>query len=198
MTNTKSKPKLTTFAQVRELDKNRALVLCSALIQRMLPNYLLFCEVMALAHADAAKNLVNLLWEVSTHRAMKLNAEAQGEKLEEITPNIDDFDNVGVYAALDFCMACSAALQLIANEEPQAAVMVAKLSQGTVERYIGVLENEELTGVDLKNHPLMEFELASLQSLLEVCEQRKLSADDIKQLRQDIIAQGVSSLGIEC
>lgn len=198
MTNTKHIAKLNSFAQIRELDKGRALVLSSALIQRMLPNYVLFCEAMALEHAHAANNLVKLLWEVSSNRAMKINTEAQGEKLEEITPSVDDYDNLGVYAALDFCMACSAVLQLIANEEPQAAVMVAKLSQGSVERHIVVSQEQELTGVELNSHPLMAFEIASLQSLLEVCKQKKLSADDIKELRQDIIAQGVSSLGIEC
>ncbi|MFC4700886.1 YjaG family protein [Glaciecola siphonariae] len=189
--------KLNTFAQIRGLDKARALVLSSALIQRMLPNYLLFCDMMALEHGDSAKNIVNLLWEVSTNKAMKLNVEAQGEKLEEITPNVEDFDNVGVYAALDFCMACSAMLQLISNDEPHGAVMVSKLSQGCVERHIGVLENEDLTGADLKAHPLMQFELESLQWLLSECEQKKLKADDIKALRQAVIEQGVSSLGIE-
>ncbi|WP_371193652.1 YjaG family protein [Glaciecola sp. SC05] len=198
MTNIKHTAKLNSFAQIRELDKARALVLSSALIQRMLPNYVLFCEAMALEHAEAANNLVKLLWEVSSNRAMKINTEAQGEKLEEITPSVDDYDNLGVYAALDFCMACSAVLQLIANEEPQAAVMVAKLSQGSVERHIVVSQEQELTGAELNSHPLMAFEIASLQSLLEVCKQKKLSADDIKELRQDIIAQGVSSLGIEC
>lgn len=198
MTKPQHTHKLNTFAQIRALDKARALILSSALIERMLPNYVLFCEVMALDNAEAAKNLVNLLWEVSTNRAMKLNVESQSEKLEEITPDLNDFDNIGVYAALDFCMACSAALQLIANEEPHGAVMVSKLSQGSVERYIGALEGKELTGAELKEHPLMAFELSSLQSILAVCEQKQLSAQDIKDLRQDIIAQGVSSLGIEC
>lgn len=190
--------KLSTFAQIRVLERTPALVLCCALIQRMLPNYLLFCEVMALHHADAAKNLVNILWEVCTNRAMKLNTDAQGEKLEEITPNVVEFDNLGVYAALDFCMACSVTLQLIANEEPQGAVVVAKLSQGSVERYIGIMEDTMLTGAELKAHPLMAFELDTLQSLLEQCGQGQLSSDDIKALRDDIIGQGVSNLGIEC
>lgn len=190
--------KLNTFAEIRALDKTRALVLSCALIQRMLPNYLLFCEVMELEHGQAAQNLVKLFWEVSTNRSMKLSSESQGEKLEEITPNIDDYDNLGVYAALDFCMACSAVLQLIANEEPQAAVMVSKLSQGCVERHIVVSEERELSGAALKAHPLMAFEIDTLTNLLAICKQRKLSTQDINTLRQDIIEQGISSLGIEC
>ncbi|MBT1452169.1 DUF416 family protein [Glaciecola sp. XM2] len=189
--------KLNTFALIRELDKPQALILSTALIQRMLPNYLLFCEAMNLPHADAAKNLVNLLWEVSTNKAMKLSTEAQGEKLEEITPNTDDFDNIGAYAALDFCMACHATLQLLANEEPQGAVMVAKLSQGCVERYINVTEGEELTGPELKQHPLMQFELESLNEILAACRHKRLKADEVKALRSDILEQGVSSLGID-
>ncbi len=189
--------KLNTFAQIRDLDKSRAMVLSASLIQRMLPNYLLFCEVSKLEHQQVATNLVNLLWEACTNKAMKLNTEAQGEKLEEITPNVDEFDTLGVYAALDFCMACSAALQLVSNDEPQAAVMIAKLSQGSVERHITITEETELTGAALKAHPLMSFEIESLQWLLDECSQKKLKAEDIKSLRQAVIEQGVSSLGIE-
>jgi uncharacterized protein YjaG (DUF416 family) len=189
--------KLNTFADIRNLDKSRALVLSCALIQRMLPNYLLFCEVSETEHQQSATNLVNLFWEVTTNKAMKLNTEAQGEKLEEITPNVDEFDTFGVYAALDFCMACSAYLQLISNDEPHAAVMIAKLSQGSVERHITISEEVELTGADLRAHPLMSFEIESLQWLLAECSEKKLKSDDIKALRKEIVEQGVSNLGIE-
>jgi uncharacterized protein YjaG (DUF416 family) len=193
----KANQKLNTFGLIRDLEKPRALILSCALIQRMLPNYLLFCEAMELPHAETAKNLVNLLWEVSTNKAMKLNAEAQGEKLEEVTPETNDYDNLGVYAALDFCMACHVTLQLVANEEPQAGVIVAKLSQGCVERHIVGMEDKDLTGAALKEHPLMQFELESLNAILAFCQQKNIKADDIKALRSEIIEQGVSSLGIE-
>ncbi|WP_395340194.1 YjaG family protein [Ningiella sp. W23] len=196
--------KLTSFAQIRALDKNRALVLSTALIQRMLPNYFLFCEVLGKdrltieAHQASASNLVNLLWETSTNKAMKLNVDAQSEKLEEITPSTTEHDNLGVYAALDFCMALSAALQLIGNEDEQAAVTVAKLSQGSVERHIHAILGEEVTGEALKLHPLMQFELETLNEVLAVCQSKKLSSEHIKALRNDMREQGVSNLGIEC
>lgn len=193
----KANQKLNTFSLVRELDKPKALVLSCALIQRMLPNYLLFCDAMQLPHAESAKNLVNLLWEMTTNKAMKLNTEAQGEKLEEITPDTEDYDNLAVYAALDFCMSCHMTLQLVANEEPQAAVIVAKLSQGCVERHIGGMEDKDLSGAELKQHPLMHFELASLNAILAFCQQKNIKAEEIKALRAEIIEQGVSSLGIE-
>jgi uncharacterized protein YjaG (DUF416 family) len=94
-------------------------------------------------------------------------------------------------------MACSAYLQLISNDEPHAAVMIAKLSQGSVERHITISEEVELTGADLRAHPLMSFEIESLQWLLAECSEKKLKSDDIKALRKEIVEQGVSNLGIE-
>nr|WP_136251474.1 YjaG family protein [Ningiella ruwaisensis] len=204
MKNTEPHSKLNMFAQIRSLSKSSAILLCSALIQRMLPNYLLFCELTDFSDAnrnaqwpDVAKNLVNLLWEVSTNKAMKLNVDVQMEKLEEITPDVQLYDNLGAYAALDFCMALHASYQLISNEEPNEAVTVAKLSQGSVERHIMGLEDKELTGAELKAHPLMQYEIDSLKALFDFCEQKGIQSQDIKALRKDIIDSGVSSLGIE-
>jgi len=189
--------KLNTFTQIREFNKAKALILSCALVQRMLPNYLLFCELMQLPHAKVANNLVDVFWEACRNKDLKLNIEAQTLKLEEITPDVDDYDNLGVYAALDFCMACQALLQLIANEDLQGAVVVAKLSQGSVERYIGFSEDTVLTGAILRSHPLMEWEIETLQTLMTMLESNSLSNSEIKQLRQDIVSEGVSNLGIE-
>jgi uncharacterized protein len=55
--------KLNTFQQVRELDDWRARAFAGTLIERMLPNYQLFCEATSFSDATDMVNLVNLFWE---------------------------------------------------------------------------------------------------------------------------------------
>lgn len=192
MSNAQS-PKLNTFQQVRELPKKRALAFSAALLERMWINYQLFCELNEYGDPAQAKNLINLLWEYVSAPKAKINCAVQSEKIEEITPDVADFDNYGVYPALDFCMGLQVALQIVADEEPSGAVMIAKLSQGSTEAYINATEDAELTGADLKQHELMQFEIAIQQYLLELSQSKPLDVDSFKAFLADDL---VSNIGL--
>ena len=190
----KNTNKLNTFQQVRELPKKAALAFSAALLERMLVNYQLFCELNNFGDPQVAKNVINLVWEYVKAPKAKINCAVQGEKVEEITPDIADFDNYGVYPALDFCMGLQAALQLISDDEPSAAVMVAKLSQGGTESYIAEITEEELSGAALKQHELMQFEIGVQQFLLSACSERPLPLDDIRAFLDEDL---VSNIGLQ-
>ena len=185
--------KLSTFQQVRDLSKKPAVGFAAAMLQRMLPNYQLFCEVAEFGDAEFAEKLVNLVWEGLTAPKAKINIAVQLEKLEEITPDVENFDNFGVYPALDFCMAATATLQLISDEEPNGAVIVAKLSQGGVEAYLLALSETDLSNQEVKADPLMQFEIDTQLEVLAMCNNR---AVDFKQLRAEMKAQGMSNIGV--
>jgi uncharacterized protein YjaG (DUF416 family) len=185
--------KLSTFQQVRDLSKKPAVGFSAAMLQRMLPNYQLFCEVSEFGDAEFAEKVVNLVWEWLTAPKAKINIAVQLEKLEEITPDVENFDTFGVYPALDFCMAATATLQLISDEEPNGAVMVAKLSQGGVEAYLLALAETDLSNQEVKADPLMQFEIETQLEVLAMCKNR---AVDFKQLRAEMKAQGMSNIGV--
>lgn len=185
--------KLSTFQQVRDLSKKPAVAFSAALLQRMLPNYELFCEVSDFGDKELAAKLVDLIWEWLSASKAKINIAVQMEKWEEVTPDIENFDTFGVYPALDFCMALTATLQLISDEEPHGAVMVAKLSQGGVEAYLLALSEVDLSNEEIKQDPLMQFEIETQLEVLAMC---KNKAIDFKSLRHEMKAQGMSNIGL--
>ncbi len=185
--------KLSTFQQVRDLSKKPAVAFSAALLQRMLPNYELFCDVSNFGDKELAAKLVELIWEWLNASKAKINFAVQLEKLEEVTPDIENFDNFGVYPALDFCMALTATLQLMCDEEPNGAVMVAKLSQGGVEAYLLALSDADLSNEAIKQDPLMQFEIETQLEVLSMCKNKSI---DFKSLRSEMLAQDMSNIGL--
>lgn len=185
--------KLSTFQQVRDLSKKPAVAFSAALLQRMLPNYELFCDVSEFGDKELAAKLVELIWEWLNASKAKINFAVQLEKLEEVTPDIENFDNFGVYPALDFCMALTATLQLMSDEEPNGAVMVAKLSQGGVEAYLLALSEADLSNEEIKQDPLMQFEIETQLDVLAMCKNKSI---DFKSLRREMKAQEMSNIGL--
>lgn len=190
--------KLSTFAQIRELKSPKDVLFGCALMQRMLPNYKLFNQATEFGDSHLAESVLNLIWEWCMSPQSKFNAAVQLEKLEEIIPEVNQFDSFGVYPALDYCMALSVALQGFTKEHEHAAVTIAKLSQGSVEAFILANADDELSNQEIKSHPLMEYEIETQQSLLAFCKDNKMTKDFVKELRADLIAQNISNLGIEC
>lgn len=189
--------KLSTFAQIRELPTPNNIVFACALMQRMLPNYQLFSKSTGFGDPLIAKSILNLVWEWCMSPKNKFNAPVQLEKLEEIIPDVENFDSFGVYPALDYCMALSSMLLSFSNEHEHVAVTIAKLSQGSVEAFIRATSESDLDSQEIKQDPLMEYEIATQLSLLEYCRSNKIVKDFVKELRADIIAEGVSNLGLE-
>ena len=185
--------KLSTFQQVRDLSKKPAIAFSAALLQRMLPNYELFCDVTEFGDKELTAKLVDLIWEWLNASKAKINIAVQLEKLEEVTPDVENFDNFGVYPALDFCMALAATLQIMSDEEPSGAVIVAKLSQGGVEAYLLALSATDLSNEEIKQDPLMQFEIETQLEVLAMCKDKSI---DFKSLRNEMKAQGMSNIGL--
>jgi uncharacterized protein YjaG (DUF416 family) len=188
--------KLSTFAQIRELSSPNDVVFSCALMQRMLPNYQLFSQSTGFGDPLIAQASLNLIWEWCMSPKTKFNAPVQLEKLEEIIPDVDNFESFGVYPALDYCMALSSMLLSFSNEHEHVAVTIAKLSQGSVEAFILATAEGELDNNQIKQDPLMIYEIETQLSLLEYCQSNKITKEFVKDLRSDIVSQGISNLGL--
>ena len=186
--------KLTIFQQVRDLKEWQACGFALVLLERMYPNYQLFCELTEFSDAKLLRNSLNSLWEWLAIPGTKINFEAQREKLEEATPDLDQFDSYGVYPALDFAVALDAMLNLVSGEDPQGAVVISKVSQGSVEAYIEASEGQT---EDVKSHPLMAWEIAFQGELLDKLAQGKRDKLWLKTLRQFALTEGISNIGLE-
>ena len=187
--------KLSTFAQVRALEGADAIAFSAALLQRMVPNYQLFCELTEFAEPDTLSKCLDLIWESLCSPKSKINFATQLEKVEEATPDVSDYGSFGVYPALDAAIAMSSAINLIMKVDPHGAVVVSKLSQGSVEAYL--LASGEATEDDVKVHPLMQFEIAIQQELLDAVTTKAPMTQKVSKLKTIAASEGISNIGLE-
>lgn len=197
MKEIKLKNKLNIFQQVRELEGWYAVAFSATLLERMLPNYALFCEATEFADPTPYRNSLNTIWEwLSTPKA-KINFSAQLEKIESAVPDASDFDNYGVYPAIDVAMSMSAIILLIQGEDLQGAVVVSKLSQGGVEAFIDASSDESVTDQEIKQHPLMLWEIDTQKELLALLQSSPKNAETCKKLKQLATCEGMTNIGLE-
>lgn len=190
--------KLNTFQRARELTGWQAVAFAVTLVERMQPNYQLFCEAADFVDPSQFRKTLDSAWEWLTGSQTKINFALQLDKIEEVTPDAQEFDNYGVFPAIDAAISLAATLSLIMGEEPQGAVMVSKLSQGCVESFIeAIAEEEELSSEEIKAHPLMQWEVAFQTELLNNLPTIKPGAEGVKQLKLLASEEGVSNIGIE-
>ncbi|WP_299076156.1 YjaG family protein [uncultured Paraglaciecola sp.] len=189
--------KLNIFQQVRELEGWYAVAFSATLLERMLPNYVLFCEATEFADPAQYRNSLNAIWEWLMVPKAKINFAAQLEKVEEAVPDASDFDMYGVYPAIDMAMSMSATILLIQGEDPQGAVVVSKLSQGGVEAFIEASAEQAVDIQTIKQHPLMQWEIETQQELLILLKESNKSAETCKKLKKLATAEGISNIGIE-
>lgn len=186
--------KLSTFARVRQLEGWRAVAFSAALLERMLPNYALFKEVTGFDDEGVCKNCLSLLWESVRSPNSKINFSVQLEKVECVTPDTADYDTFGVYPAIDATIALAAAIGLVLKQDLQGAVVVSKLSQGSVEAYLlasGVDEE------DIKGHPLMVFEVELQNAMLDLLEKDGSPLSTCDELKALALEEGISNIGLE-
>lgn len=175
------------------------LTFMACLCERMLPNFQLFCEVSKRSdHAKIFQNVLNLVWEHLTVKGAKINFENQLEKLEEIIPDVNQFDFYGVFPAEDAAQALSELLHsLIAGETLEQAIKLSQLSLATVATYLETQQNRSLNEQELKNSAEIQEELDvqwQIYRLLAECEERDVAL--ILELKNEIRTTGISNIGL--
>lgn len=189
--------KLTIFQEVRDLQGWQAVAFAATLLERMLPNYTLFCEVTEFADPSLYRNSLDAIWDWLSSPKAKINFAAQLEKIEAAVPDAADYDNYGVFPAIDVAMSMSAIILLIQNEDLQGAVVVSKLSQGGVEAFIEATSESTISDAEIKVHPLMQWEIETQKELLDLIKQHPHNASTCKLLKAFATEPGMSNIGIE-
>lgn len=186
--------KLNTFARVRALQGWHAYCFCVVLLHRMTPNFQLFASVTNHETPDLLDKVLALLKELLLAPKSKINFSLQREKVEDAAPDIAQFDMFGVYPANDACMAIIAALNLVSGDDPSGAVVVSKLSQGSVESYL--LNTSETDEGSVKSHPLMQYEVAVQNEVLDCLEQNGKSKTTFDECMRIALQENMSNIGL--
>lgn len=170
------------------------------LCERMYPNFYLFCQVIEQPEqAKTYQNILNLIWEYLTVKDTKINFDNQLEKLENIIPDVNEYQFFGVIPALDACEGLSELLHsIIAGASLEQAIKISQISLQTV---ASVLESEQdikLSETELKNTSEIEQELDiqwQIYRTLKQCEERDVEL--ILDLKNELRQAKISNIGIE-
>lgn len=196
--------KANNFQLMRELTFYQQAAVAATLLERMIPNYQLFAEVTTTGDATLVRHSLDMVWEWLQVKRAKINFERLQDELELVTPEVSHFDMFGVYPALDAITALDMMLNGIREQDSGEFIHVAKISQASVARLIEYqTEDENITSeAELKKivreHELMDYEMACLAELISLCSGiKEFGRDEIKQLKQWVQEQGVTNLGME-
>ncbi len=189
------------FKRLKELSQPQKQLFATALCQRMLPNYQLFSEVSEFGDAKVLNTALELLWQSLYDKKLKLNIDIHLQRLEDNTPEPENFDMYGVYPALDAVVAITSLLSAIQSKVEDDIINISKLSSSTVANYIEASSDVALEGDKLDDyifaHEVMQEEQALQAQLLDIVEDNpKMGPEFIKGLRKELVAAGISNIGI--
>jgi glutamine--fructose-6-phosphate transaminase (isomerizing) len=176
------------------------LTFMACLCERMYPNYHLFCEITEQPqNAKVYHNILNLVWEYLTVKEANINFENQLEKLENIIPDVNDYDFYGVVPALDACEGLAEVLHtIIAGASLEQAVKVSQLSLGTVAGYLETEYDRTLSEMELKESDLIQQELdVQWQLYRALKEAERHDVELISDLKNALREEAVSNICIK-
>ena len=172
----------------------------ACLCERMYPNYHLFCQITEQPqNAKVYHNILNLVWEYLTVKEANINFENQLEKLENIIPDVNDYDFYGVVPALDACEGLAEVLHtIIAGASLEQAVKVSQLSLGTVAGYLETEYDRTLSEMELKESDLIQQELdVQWQLYRALKEAERHDVELISDLKNALREEAVSNICIK-
>ena len=176
------------------------LTFMACLCERMYPNYHLFCQITEQPqNAKVYHNILNLVWEYLTVKEANINFENQLEKLENIIPDVNDYDFYGVVPALDAGEGLAEVLHtIIAGASLEQAVKVSQLSLGTVAGYLETEYDRTLSEVELKESDLIQQELdVQWQLYRALKEAERHDVELISDLKNALREEAVSNICIK-
>ncbi len=185
--------------RLEKLEQWQHITFMAALVERMYPNYAVFCQETDFGEYQVFRHFLDSVWELLTVKNAKINFDAQLEKLESLIPNPDEFDIYLVYPAIEACVAMSTLLHSLMDRD---LIMESVLSVSQ-ESVLSVARLEEAqTGVVVTNEN--QKEIASVCAEWDVQweifrvlkEATERDLDMIKGIRSELREDGVSNLGL--
>ncbi|MDD1795822.1 DUF416 family protein [Enterovibrio makurazakiensis] len=185
--------------RLEKLEPWQHITFMTALVERMYPNYAVFCQQTNFAEPQAFRNLLDAVWEILTVKTAKINFENQLEKLEELIPTNEEFDMYLTYPAVDACVSMSTLLHTLLDRDLMME-SVLKISQQSVAS-VAQLE-EAQTGIEVTNENQKEIESVCAEwdvqweifRALKEAESRDIEL--IRGIRTELREDGVSNLGL--
>lgn len=177
----------------------------SALLERMLPNYQMFSENSEFGSYALLRNQLDLVWQwLDKNNKIKININAQLNKLEEQTPDPEAFDSFGVFPALDVCMGMMSLWQLMqtngTDTDNEDINSISRLSQNSVNYYVELLliedGSEDIQAESIDEHPLVVWEKETQNELFDFLKMAAETKGSCQLATKMVLSEGLSNLGI--
>lgn len=168
------------------------LAFCTALCERSMPNFQLFCE---LEDRDEdfhkSRKILNKVWEYLRGQLTSLkNMENQLDTMAELIPDPQMFEHFGAYPAMDTMVNLQSCLQSVLDNSILDAHNIQTMVRS---RLTEVLEMQE---IEPTKSELWSRQVDFEQAIVEVICIHGSHADMVKKLIPLSKDQGVSQLGI--
>jgi uncharacterized protein YjaG (DUF416 family) len=176
--------------ELAQLNQWQQLAFCTALCERSFPNYELFCEIEEI-DAKPARKILNKVWEFLRGQLKSLkNMENQLEMLTDLVPDPDQYDQYGVYPAMDSLLALQSCVQATLDSSIEDAGNIQTLM---AERLSEVLDIQE---INKDESELWQRQLDLESAVYELIITKTSHANMVKTLIPLSHDGGVSTLGI--
>ena len=189
--------------QIQSLKPWQMTALASSICERAWPNYALFADITEFGIPSDVRHCLNMLWDNAAGLQSAKNFERLLEKLDDNTPELDDFDMFGVHPAMDFIVSLNCAVNCAMAIEPQDAEVASllTLSLSTIGKFIKYAEAPELKGTELtqyiEQHELYMIQMDFIEGLMqEVSDLPKQNKNAVRELKNLAANEGISHLGI--
>ena len=191
---------------LKNLSHWQQVTFCAAILERMLPNYQLFSDGNQFGKFTILRNQLDLIWQwLDNNSKLKINIAAQLNKLELETPDPQEFDSIGVFPALDVCMAMMSLWQLMQtngkDDECEDINSVSRLSKNSVHYYVELclIENgaTDIQPLDIEEHPLAQWENETQKELFDFLKFAAENKRSCQLAKEMVLSEGLSNLGIE-
>lgn len=185
--------------RLEKLEPWQHITFMTALVERMYPNYAVYCQQTGFAPEQGFRNILDSVWESLTVKNAKINFERQLEKLEELIPVTEDDDIYLVYPAIDACIGLSTLLHALLDRDDllESVIKVSQQSIQSVCQLEQAQSGTEVTEQNQKDIPSVCEEWDAQWEVFRVL--REAEARDIemiKGIRSELKENGVSNLGL--
>lgn len=168
------------------------MALAAGLIERMQPNFALFCEVSGHPGAGVYSNILNLVWDHLSGSGAAVDFEKQQLKLDAVIPDPQQFDMYGVWPALDATAALTALLSCCEQFDQDEIASIFAVSEGTIAGFVEATE-----GSVADQHPLQEAEQAFIQAMVEALQPANGARKSILAALRELAREtGSSNIGL--
>ncbi|WP_400192130.1 DUF416 family protein [Hymenobacter sp. B81] len=169
-------------------DKQRA-AFAGLICERLLPQYEAFAKTTGWGSPAVYERGVELLYNSSLGEFYRAEAATLLEKLELVTPGLQEFPSPATVYAVDACIALHEALQFLTDKQESHISHCATAAADSVEQFVQEYRQLEPSRRDLEivvaADPFMRAELARQHRLLAaLLSQHDFDAVFIHQLRQ--------------